>query len=285
MKVKFRRSIGSQSNSYSKYNKFQLAYEGKRLSEVKMMVYAADLITDALSMIDVIAVGETPNAYWTQLGVRLLNGLFGQWQTKGIYNPILAQGEFVTTTNNPIITLGYDVSDPLTPILGDIPVMFGDITDVQIQLGSVVYRLSKGPIGEYFAKSVRQSISVPNFYALDYQLPITKLYLYPSPQVGLTVRVIGSKKIELIKESQEATVFDEIYRDAILFNLAASLYPFFKTEAGLDKEIIYKAKASVEGLRAKSIAMKMKNLKNPYYSPSNDQSYWLSPLNTIGASN
>lgn len=247
------------------------------------MVYAADLITDALSMIDVVAVGETPNAYWTQLAVRLLNGLFGQWQTKGIYNPLQVIGEFKTVTNTPILTIGYDLTDPLNPILGDIPVMFGDISDVQIQLGPVVYRVTKGPIGEYYAKSIKQSVSIPNFYAVDYQLPITKMYLYPSPQTGLTVRVIGSKKIELIKTSQEATVFDEIYRDALLFNLAASIYPFFKTESGIDKEIIYKAKASVEGLRAKSIAMKMKNLRNPYFSPSADQSYWTSTLNTVGA--
>lgn len=247
-----------------------------------MMVYASDLITDALAMIDVIAVGETPTAYWTQLGVRLLNGLFGQWQTKGIYNPLQTMGEFQTVTNDPIITLGYDLSDINNPILGDIPVMFGDITDVQVQQGPVVYRLAKGPIGEYFAKSIKKSVSIPNFYANDYQTPISKLYFYPAPMVGLTIRVVGSKKIELIKTSQEATVFDEIYRDALLFNLAASLYPFFKTESGMDKEIIYKAKASVEGLRAKSIAMKMKNLRNPYFSPSADQSYWTSTLNTVG---
>lgn len=249
------------------------------------MVYAAEIITDALSMIDVAAVGETPEAEWTRLGVRLLNGLFGQWQTKGIYNPLLAMGEFVTVTNEPIITLGYDLSNPLVPVLGDIPVMFGDITDVQVQQGPVVYRLTKGPIGEYFAKSIKKSVSIPNFYSYDYQLPISKLYFYPAPMVGLTIRVIGSKKIELIKTSKEATVFDEIYRDALLFNLAASLYPFFKTEGGLDKEIIYKAKASVEGLRAKCIAMKMKNLVNPYFSPSADQSYWTSSLNSIGSTN
>lgn len=246
------------------------------------MVYAADLITDALSMIDVIAVGETPEAYWTQLGVRLLNGLFGQWQTKGIYNPLLVTGEYVTTTNRPILTLGYDLSDTNNPVLGDIPVMFGDIQDVQIQQGTVVYKLHKGPISEYFAKSVKNSVSIPNFWATDYQLPISKLYLYPSPLSGVTVRVIGSKKIELIKDSQEATVFDEIYRDALLYNLAASLYPFFKQEGGIDQEIIYKAKASVEGLRAKSIAMKMKNIHNPYFSGTSDRSYWLSQLNTVG---
>lgn len=249
------------------------------------MVYAAELIKDALSMIDVIAVGETPDSYWTQLGVRLLNGLFGQWQTKGIYNPLMVMGEYVTVGNDPIITLGYDISDINNPIMGEIPVMFGDITDVQIQQGEVVYRLSKGPIGEYFAKSIKKSVSIPNFYACDYQLPISKLYLYPAPLNGITVRVIGSKKIDLIKDSQEATVFDEIYRDALLFNLAASLYPFFKTESGIDKEIIYKAKASVEGLRAKCIAMKMKNLRNPYFSPSSDQSYWTSSLNSIGGTN
>lgn len=249
------------------------------------MIYADDVITDALMMIDVAAVGETPEAEWTQLGVRHLNGLFGQWQTKGIYNPLQVVGEFTTTAVTDVITIGYDVSDPLNPILGDIPVMFGDILDVQVQQGPVVYRLHKGPISEYFAKSVKNTVSIPNFYAYDYQTPIGKLYFYPKILSGLTVRVVGSKGIQLIKTSQEATVFDDIYYDALVYNLAASLYPYFKSEGGLDKEIIYKAKASVEGLRAKSIAMKMKNMVNPYFSGSSDRSYWQSSLNTVGGTN
>lgn len=245
------------------------------------MVYASEVITDALSMIDVIAAGETPEAFWMQLGKRALNGLFGQWQTKGIYNPLQITGEFTTTTPTNLVTIGIDNTDPLNPILGDIPLDFGDIDQVTVSQGTIVYRLTKGTTAEYLAKSVKNSVSIPNFFSYDYQRPIGKLNFYPTLLGGLKVTVIGKKALKLLSTDQEDTVFDDIYYDALLFNLAASLYPHHKSATGIDKEIIYKAKASVEGLRAKSIAMRMQSLQNPFYSPTPSQSYWQSSLNTV----
>lgn len=245
------------------------------------MVYASEVITDALSMIDVIAAGETPEAFWMQLGKRALNGLFGQWQTVGIYNPLQIQGSFTTTTPTNLVTVGVDLSDPLNPILGDIPLEFGDISQVTVSQGNIVYRLTKGTTAEYLAKSVKNSVSIPNFYSYDYQTPIGKLNFYPTLLGGLTVTVIGKKAIKLLATDQEDTAFDDIYYDALLYNLACSLYTHHKSATGIDKEIIYKAKASVQGLRAKSIAMRMKSIHSPYYSATPTQSYWTSSLNTI----
>lgn len=245
------------------------------------MVYASEVITDALSMIDVIAASETPEAFWMQLGKRALNGLFGQWQTKGIYNPLQVTGEFTTTTPTNLVTVGVDNSDPLNPILGDIPIDFGDISHVQVSQGNIVYRLTKGTYAEYLAHSVKNTTSIPNFYSYDYQRPIGKLNFYPTLLGGLKVTVNGKKAIKLLSTDQEDTAFDDIYYDALLFNLAASLYPHHKSAAGIDKEIIYKAKASVEGLRAKSIAQRMKSVHSPYYSATPTQSYWLSSLNSV----
>lgn len=75
-----------------------------------MAIYANTIIKDALSLIDNIAPGEEPEAYWTQLSVRLLNGILSEWSLKGIYNPQQVVTELYPTTTKGYFTLGTDDS-------------------------------------------------------------------------------------------------------------------------------------------------------------------------------
>jgi hypothetical protein len=75
-----------------------------------MAIYANTIINDALALIDVVAPGEDPEAWWSQLATRHLNGLISEWSLKGLYNVNnLAQTLYPTTTKA-YFTLGVDDS-------------------------------------------------------------------------------------------------------------------------------------------------------------------------------
>ena len=306
-----------------------------------MAIYANNIIRDALSLIDVVAPGEDPEEYWTQLSVRLLNGLLSEWSLKGIYNPNNIVAELYPTSTQPYFTLGiddsitfsssatYSISEVLDTngiyykslnsnivkystvgsgstyslivtedtngtfrqiaggytqvAVGDIPYNFANITDVQVDLGTVVYNPKRVSVSEYMSISIKQTQSVPQVYAWDYQQPISKIYFWPKLLTNLKIRVIGQPSIEQVSSNLSNIPIDRMYYNAILYNLAASLYPFLKSDKGIDQEIIYKAKSAVMALRSRVIAMTSKRVKCPFggdSAPATD--YWISNLNTCG---
>lgn len=309
-----------------------------------MAIYANTIIKDALSLVDVTAPGEDPEAYWTELSVRLLNGLLSEWALKGIYNPNNLVAEFYPTTTKDYFTLGTDDSITLSSpvkysitatvdtngkyyksvngnitkystvgsgstyslvvtedtagtfyqiaggytqlLVGDIPNNFANIVDIQVDLGTVVYNPKRISVSEYMSISIKQTQSVPQVYAWDYQQPISKIYFWPKLLTNLKIRVIGQPTIEQVASNMSNIPIDRMYYNAILYNLAASLYPFLKSDKGIDQEIIYKAKSAVMGLKSRVLAMTSKRVNCPFGGdavPATD--YWISPLNTVGGSN
>lgn len=251
-------------------------------------MYVNDVINDSLALIDAIQFGEEPEAEFTSLAVRTLNGLLGEWASRGIYNPSqinalvnstsLSAKNYITMGTGNIVSAGSITSSAV----GDIPFNFSTISDVQIDLGTTTYHLKKITMSEYMSRSVKQTQTIPQFWAWDYQSPISKIYFYPALQGNLNIRVIGSPKFDYIPSAQEYMQLDDMYYSAVVFNLACSLYPFLKRDIGIDKEIVYKARSSIEGLRARVGAMNAKSLKCPYGgSTHKDSDYWTSTFNTV----
>lgn len=304
-----------------------------------MAISANVLIKDALSLIDVTAPGEDPEAYWTELAVRILNGMLGEWSLEGLYNPTNGYAQFLNTEYKAYFSLGTDTSfahlsnvlysitatvDPAgthykvldgtttrysitgsgtkyslvvtqdsngtfyqvsggysTAPVGDIPTTFANIKTVQVDLAQVVYNPSPITMEEYMALSVKQVQGPPQYWAWDFQQPISKLYFYPRLLPNMTVRVVGQPIIAATSGSTGQINLDPIYYEAILYNLAASLYPFLKRDGGIDQEIIYKAKAGVKAMRSRVIAMTGRHVVVPYGGGAPRYEYWNSPLNTV----
>lgn len=304
-----------------------------------MAITANTIIKDALSLIDVVSPGEDPEAYWTKLGVRMLNGLLSEWSLKGIYNPKQEYYEFSPTTSQSYYTLGIDDSVTLSssttyalvPVAdsngtfyksisngitkystvgsgstytltvtqddtgtfykipggytelakGNIPVNFSNILAIQVDMGQVVYNPKQITVSEYMAISVKETTAAPSVWAWDYQQPISKLYFWPKLLTGLKIRVIGQPTIDEIASNTSTIPIDRMYYNALVYNLAASLYPFLKSEKGIDQEIIYKAKSAVTGLRSRVLAMTSKQVVCPFGGSSETHEFWSSPLNTV----
>lgn len=352
------------------------------------LVNCKDLINDSLALIDVVAIefGNAPSKEWSNLAVRQLNGMLGEWSAKGILNPLQTIYElnstnskvqssdyanYITvgfpawsvvaasnwlrqnddtlftcyaggtgtlqynpqTVNNTEYTVTFTITNTnatgfcevhfdnaliytstdqgthtytakLTPALnnaqlvfspnatyagvvsgiyigGDVAVNFADIAELQLDQGTMTFNPQKIALSEYFALPVKQSGAIPAFWAWDYQQPMGKIYLYPTVLNNMLIRLVGSKKINLAFDNQSTLEIDDMYINAILYNLACRLYPFLKRETGLDQSIIYLAKASLATLRSKGIAMRTKKVVSPYNNCHRPGSIWTSALNTV----
>ena len=312
-----------------------------------MSIYANTVIQDALALIDVVAPGEDADPWWSQLGVRLLNGMLSEWSLKGYYNPKQITAELYPTTTEDYFTVGVDDSlktlsnttysitatvDPAgtyyqssstvagktylkysttgagttyslvvnadtagtfyrvnggyaEKVVGDIPVLFSSVLAVQLDLGTVVYNPRQVSLAEYMAISVKQSQSTPAVYAYDMQMPIAKLYFWPKALTNLKLRIVGQPSISAIANNQATLDVDQSLYTAILYNLAAKLYPFLKRDNGVDQEIIYQAKTAMSAIRSRAVAMTSKHQVVPFGGASAPaQDYWTSALNTCTGS-
>lgn len=166
--------------------------------------------------------------------------------------------------------------------IGDIPVVFSSIYSVQLDLGTVVYTPTRITLEEYMGISVKQTQSTPAVYAYDYQLPMGKLYFWPKALPNLTLRIVGQASIDAITNNQSTIPLDDSMYTALLWNLAAKLYPFLKREGGIDQEIIWQAKTAMSAIRSRNLAMRSKHVRVPFAGTSTPAAdYWVSPLNTV----
>lgn len=308
-----------------------------------MGIKANNIIQDALALIDVVAPGEAADKWWSELAVRMLNGMLGEWSQKGYYNPGQSFSTLASTTTKDFFTLGtddslktlsedtYSIVATLDPagayyrylnvvdgktytkysitgsgstyslvltldnsgtfysinggyaekLVGDIPENYSTLQAVQVDLGTVVYNPTRISLAEYQALSIKQNQSMPQYYAWDFQQPVSKLYFWPKLLPNCKLRVVGQPTISTITNTQSTIEIDEIYYSALLFNLATKLYPFLKRDNGIDQELIYNAKASLTALRSKVRVMTAKRQVVPFGGSTPAMEYWTGPLNTV----
>lgn len=74
-----------------------------------MAIYANNIVQDALALVDMVSPGEAADPWFSQLAVRLLNGLLKEWSLKGIYNPTQTFTNFLSNSTG-VYTIGIDDS-------------------------------------------------------------------------------------------------------------------------------------------------------------------------------
>lgn len=129
-----------------------------------------------------------------------------------------------------------------------------DIEQVSFDLGGITFPCSKVSYTQYQQMSLKKNIStIPRWFAYDYQYPVAKLYVWPMWQAGMTARITATNMI-LEAKSQSELDLPAFYYKALVYNLATMLYTFYPT-GGLDPEVIYHAKASLEGIKRRNRKM------------------------------
>jgi len=123
-----------------------------------------------------------------------------------------------------------------------------DIEQLSFELASVVFPCTRVSIAQYQQLSLKQQIqTIPQFWAWDQQYPIGRIHVWPQAQPAMTARITLTRMI-LEPAMQGQVDLPEYYRKALVYNLATMLYTFYPT-GGLDPEVVFHAKSSLEGIK------------------------------------
>lgn len=239
-----------------------------------MAILVQTVVEDVLALCGIAEDGGGgPPPEWQARTVRVLNQLLGEWTLRFGFNP--KQLTFTVTPTQPDrIIIGTDLTTIPAP---DIEMELADITSITIENGPVVYQTSRINLAEYEAITVKTVTSIPRVWAWDYQSPNSNIWLYPRPFSSLVVRITGTQRIDAVSSQATIDLPDEYYK-ALVYNAAAMLYPYFPRDAGIEKEIIWQARSSLEGIRARNRRMRMGKAVSAYTSSQPAQSLWTSPL-------
>lgn len=247
-----------------------------------MAIDAARLINDSLLLTGYAAFGDAPDAEASLLTSRVLNDMLQEWSANGYINPKIKtvvlnmpQHSADTLGSTSYITTGID-----SPSY-DIPEEIMDLITVKVQLNNIVYNLNQISYEEYTALSLKNIPAIPQYYAYDYQFGSGKIYLHLQGLSGYTVIVEYKPRLGTLTSNQGTIALDPLYREALLYNLATRLTPFFAPAGGLDQTIIYHAQHSLSVIKQRNQRQTAKKIRPAFYSNGKASSYWTSPLNTV----
>ena len=151
-----------------------------------------------------------------------------------------------------------------------------DVEAVSFEMGGIVYPCSKVSYRQYEQMSLKKNTAaIPSWFAWDYQYPVGKLYVWPMWQGGMTARVTVTRML-LEAKSQGQVDLPSFYRKALTYNTATMLYTFYPT-GGLDSEVIYHAKSSLEGIKRRNRKMHNPKAVSGYSPGVRFQSLFTSP--------
>ena len=209
---------------------------------------AYDRITAALSMVGFAAFGEAPEAEAVQLAMRVLNSMLGEWSTKPYYNPRQWMATAVAA-GAPSLSLGDGGDFSTNPV---------DIRQVTLELGTTVWRVPLKTLQEYELMTVKTTPGVPQMCAWDRQEPLSRIYFWPIPIVGYTVRLVGIDAIPRLSTPHDTLDLPDWYDETVEYNLAKRLLPHMPGLVGSDMLSIIQATAatSMSGIRARNLRMR-----------------------------
>lgn len=227
---------------------------------------AFDRITAALSMVGFTAFGEAPEAEAVQLAMRVLNSMLGEWSTKAYYNPRQWMATAVAT-GAPSLSLGVGGDFTVNPV---------EIQQVSIELGTTVWTVPVKNLSEYQRMVTKQTQGVPQMCSWDRQDPVSRLYFWPCPISGYTVRLVGMDTIPRITSPHADLDLPDWYDEAVEYNLAKRLLPHIPGLVGSEMLQLIHAGAStaMSGIRARNLSMREPRIVSDFGGVGQGDSYW-----------
>jgi len=157
-----------------------------------------------------------------------------------------------------------------------------DIQSVSFELGNLTYPCRRVSYNDYQKFSMKQTLeAIPLYYAWDAQYPQSNIFVWPQISSNMTARVVLSRAF-VEAEPQSDIDLPSHYYKAMVYNLATQIYTNFPT-GGLDSEIIYHARASLEGLKTRQRRARTPRAVSGYRSRTSPGSMFTSPGSPLGS--
>lgn len=191
-----------------------------------MQLKVQDVIVDAMNLIGVIAINETPSASELQIGIRVLNMMIDRWSASSLMLRSSSTTSFALVPGKYAYTIGQPTSD----ITSERPIR---ITNAFMRdPNGVDYPISVVPKSEYDSyqdKSFVTGLVASLYYdpgTTQQSAPESTIYVYPAPDTNGPYRMFIDYDAYLTEFSSLTTVitFDPAYYEALVYGLALRLF-------------------------------------------------------------
>lgn len=182
---------------------------------------ARELVTDAHYLIGVNQIGETLNNEELTLGLRVLNRMVKQWQTKGIHLWRYAEGSFSTVADTQSYTMGTGGDFTTRPL--KIP----DARHVEDSIETPMFALTRQ---EYFDLPNKAASGKPTNYYYDPQGGATAtgtLYIWPVDSAANTLKFTYMRQFEDFDAATDGPDFPQEWEDCLVYNLGVKLGDYY----------------------------------------------------------
>lgn len=217
------------------------------------MLSVLDLITDALTEINVYSPGEPLEAAVAQLALRNLNRVIDSANTDAAKIFTTRIDTYALQTGKQSYTIGADPSDdPVTPDLaGPRPVRIKEAnvvvqTDFRVPVGLITDE-------QWAAKRIQKVQSIPREMYNDGGFPLSTLFFYPIPAEAYGLELYTWQSASKVASLSDGIDYPPGYEDYWLASLALRLCtPFGKA---IPQELVErqrKAEANIQSLNTES---------------------------------
>jgi len=192
-----------------------------------MSLTAQDFIVDALSLVGATMMDQTPPAWEMSKALRTLNLMLNSWSAQKLMVRAMTEEHFTLTVSKGVYTIGlsasYDVNSakPLK------------IDSAFIRDGSDDYPLTIIEKSLYDGFGDKTTTGTPEYLAYDpgaAQQTTQKgtIYLYHEPATAHDLYIFSQKFLTEFATLTDAFTFEPQYGEAIKYNLAIRLWPFYR---------------------------------------------------------
>jgi hypothetical protein len=179
-----------------------------------------EILNNAFKELGVLATGETLSADMSQDARKKLNLMLGSWSIRSINVLVATEESFALTINDGDYTIGSSGNFNTTRPLKILVASLEDNNDLFTPLEL---------IGEdqYMSYGDRAIISgLPSKLWYKPSVPLGRIRLYTLPDLAYTLHLSTQKPFASIATlNEEFTLTDDVYLEAIIYNLAVRLAP------------------------------------------------------------
>lgn len=181
------------------------------------------IITDAMGLINTIAIDETPPTSELNLGLRTLNYLIAEWSVQNL----MLRGDTDVTVNTTAGISGYTIGPSGSDITGGKPIRLLSANVIDSQMDYPLEIIDMSVYESLIDKDVTQGR--PYYVAYD---PVTtqqatasgKFYLYPEPDAVYPVTFRYEAYLTEYTGLSNTSISEPIYEVALVQNLAVKLF-------------------------------------------------------------
>lgn len=224
-----------------------------------------DVIFAALRAAGVAYFNDSIPAAQTREALLLLNAIRAEYSINNRAT-LKYDKTYTATENKQFITLGTDYTDPLIPILGDIPLRPSSIDQIvlmnTISNGNNNFKLTIKSYEEYRTKIVQNVFAVPDTAYLDTEYPIQNVYFYPGLSEGWSVRIQGKRYFTDYENIGDPYIDPPEYFQMLYLELASRLLSLYGQD--IPQGLIIQLNGVSKHIKARGLLAGMKRTTNDF---------------------